>query len=176
MTDSLAYPIGRWTAPASLSPRELVQVVDRIAALPDTFRIAAESLSDRELDEAYRPGGWTRRQVIHHVPDSHLNAYVRFKLALSEPEPTIRPYDQEGWARLPNAALTPVGVSLDLLRALHDRWVVLLRAMSPADWSRQFHHPESGIQRLDLVAHHYAWHGEHHLGHLTAGRGRQSPR
>lgn len=176
MTDPLAYPIGPWSAPGSLSPAELALVVDRIAALPDAFRAAAESLSAAELDAAYRAGGWSRRQVIHHVADSHLNAYVRFKLALSEPEPTIRPYDQEGWARLPDSERTPVGVSLDLLEALHARWVVLLRALSPRDWSRRFHHPETGIQRLDIVAHHYAWHGEHHLGHLTAGRGRQSPR
>jgi len=176
MNDTLAYPIGRWVAPTSLSPSEREAVITRIAALPATFRAAAESLSAARLEAPYRPGGWTARQVIHHVPDSHLNAYVRFKLALSEQEPTIRPYDQEGWARLADTARTPIGVSLDLLDALHARWVVLLRALEANDWSRRFHHPETGVQRLDLVAHHYAWHGEHHAGHLTAGRGTQSPR
>ncbi len=172
MTEEMSYPIGRWAAPVTVTPDALADALDRIAALPVRFREAVQPLADHQLDTPYRPGGWTVRQLAHHVPDSHLNAYVRFKLALSEPEPTIRPYDQEGWAALPDTRLAPVRVSLDLLDALHARWVVLLRALTPEQWSRRFHHPETGIQRLDLVALHYAWHGDHHLAHVVRLRDR----
>lgn len=167
MTDDLSYPIGRWVAPAEVTPAMIGADIGRIAALPVAFRDVLAPRTEEQLDTPYRPGGWTLRQLAHHLPDSHLNAYVRVKLALSEEEPTIRPYDQEGWARLPDTALTPVGVSLDLLTALHARWVVLLRALAPEQWSRRFHHPETGIQRLDVVVHHYAWHGDHHLAHAA---------
>lgn len=172
MTDDLAYPIGRWHAPPALSGDDLRQAVARIAALPAAFRAAVAPLTAVQLDTPYRPGGWTVRQVAHHLPDSHLNAYVRFKLALTEEDPTIRPYDQEGWARLADTARAPVAVSLALLESLHARWVTLLDAMDADQWSRQYHHPETGIQRLDLVASHYAWHGEHHLAQVTRLRAR----
>ena len=172
MTDDLSYPIGRWVEPAEVTPATIGAAISRIAAMPAVFRATIAPLDDAQLDTPYRPGGWTVRQLAHHVPDSHLNAYVRMKLALSEDEPTIRPYDQEGWARLPDTAGTPIGVSLDLLAALHARWVVLLRALTPEQWSRRFHHPETGTQRLDIVLHHYAWHGDHHLAHATRLRER----
>jgi len=172
MTGDLAYPIGRFVRPDDVSPAQVSAAIDRIAALPAAFRAAVGPMTDGQLDTPYRPGGWTVRQLAHHVPDSHLNAYVRFKLALSEHEPTIRPYDQEGWAGLPDTVRAPVGVSLDLLTALHARWVVLLRAMGPEQWSRRFHHPETGSQRLDQVALHYAWHSDHHLAHVTRLRER----
>ncbi len=172
MTDNLAYPIGRWVVPGTATPAALGAAIGRIAALPKAFRAAIEPLSAEQLDTPYRPGGWTVRMVGHHVPDSHLNAYVRMKLALSEDEPTIRPYDEKAWALLPDTALAPVEVSLTLLEALHARWVVLLRALTPEQWSRQFHHPETGTQRLDIMVQHYAWHGDHHLAHITRLRER----
>ncbi len=172
MTDDLSYPIGRWVEPAEVTPATIGAAISRIAALPAAFRAAIAPLTAEQLDTPYRPGGWTVRQLAHHVPDSHLNAYVRMKLALSEEEPTIRPYDQEAWARLPDSELTPVGISLDLLTSLHARWVVLLRALSSEQWSRRFHHPETGTQRLGVVLQHYAWHGDHHLAHVTRLRER----
>lgn len=167
MTDNISYPIGRWVDPTEVSPAAIGAAIGRIAALPAAFRAVVAPLTEAQLDTAYRPGGWTVRQLVHHLPDSHLNAYVRMKLALTEDEPTICPYDQEAWAALPDSALTPVATSLDLLQALHARWVVLLRAATPEQWSRRFHHPETGTQRLDTVVQHYAWHGDHHLAHCT---------
>ncbi|MDZ4672907.1 MAG: putative metal-dependent hydrolase [Gemmatimonadota bacterium] len=167
MSEDLSYPIGPWVEPSEVSPAAIGAAISRIAALPAAFRAAVEPLTDAQLDTPYRPGGWSVRQLAHHLPDSHLNAYVRIKLALSEDAPTIRPYDQEAWAELPDSVETPVRISLDLLTALHARWVVLLRAMSPEQWSRQYHHPETGTQRLDTVILHYAWHGDHHLAHVT---------
>jgi len=172
VTEDLSYPIGPFVRSDAVSPAEVADAISRIAALPAAFRAAVEPLTATRLDTPYRPGGWTVRQLTHHVPDSHLNAYTRFKLALSEEMPTIRPYEQDAWARLPDTALTPIGVSLDLLTALHGRWVVLLGAMTPEHWSRRFHHPETGNQRLDQVLMHYAWHGDHHLAHVTRLRDR----
>lgn len=172
MGDDLSYPIGPFVRPDSVSPAQVADAIGRIAAMPAAFRAVVGPMTAAQLDTPYRPGGWTVRQLAHHVPDSHLNAYTRFKLALSEDTPTIRPYEQEQWAQLPDTALTPVGVSLDLLAALHARWIVLLLAMTPGQWSRRFHHPETGIQRLDQVLAHYAWHGDHHLAHVTRLRGR----
>ena len=130
-------------------------------------------LSDPQIDTPYRPGGWTVRQVVHHVPDSHLNAYLRFKLALTEENPTICPYDEQRWAQLPDTMGTPVGVSLMLLEAVHRRWVVLLTAMQESDWSRTFFHPEhQKAFRLDYVLAMYAFHGRHHVAHITKLRER----
>jgi len=139
-----------------------------MAALPHRFRNAVSGLSDTQLSTPYRDGGWTVRQLIHHVPDSHLNAYIRCKLALTEDSPTIKPYDQEAWANLADSALTPAEVSLSLLEAVHTRWVTLLRALTPDDFQRKFNHPETGVQSVDSTVAFYAWHGNHHLGHITA--------
>ena len=171
--DDLRYPIGRFTYAGSLTEDDREACIERIAAAPSRLRLAVKGLTDRQLDTAYRPGGWTVRQVAHHVPDSHLNAYVRFRLALTEPNPTIRPYDEAQWAELPDARSAPVDISLTLLDALHVRWTLLLRQLGTNDWARTYFHPE---QRrtvvLDEVLGMYAWHGEHHAAHITRLRER----
>lgn len=166
------YPIGRFTPDARPTPETRARHIDEIAALPQRFRKACSGLSDSQLNTPYREGGWTVRQLIHHVPDSHLNAYIRCKLALTEDSPTIKPYDQEAWANLADSALTPAEVSLSLLEAVHTRWVTLLRSLTPEDFQRKFHHPETGVQTVDSTIAFYAWHSNHHLGHVTALRER----
>jgi uncharacterized damage-inducible protein DinB len=148
-------------------------MIDTIARTPDDLRRAVQPLSAEQLDTPYRPGGWTVRQVVHHVPDSHLNAYIRFKLALTEDAPTIKPYDEARWAELSDSRDTPIDTSLTLLTSLHERWVRLLRAMKPADFARQVNHPEwSAPAPLDVFLALYAWHGPHHVGHITSLRTR----
>jgi len=171
MEDDLRYPIGRLVRPESLSPEERKKAIATIAATPGKLRAAVEGLSDAQLDTPYRPGGWTVRQVVHHVPDSHANAYVRFKLALTEDEPTIRPYLEDRWAKLPDSA-GPIEVSLDLLERLHERWVGVLAAITPEEWARTYRHPESGVHKLDALLATYAWHGPHHVAHITSLRQR----
>lgn len=164
----LAYPIGRFEAPAAIDNAARDAFVAQIAAAPAALRKAVAGLDDRQLDTPYRPGGWTVRQVVHHLPDSHLNAYVRFKLALTEEEPTIRPYDEAEWARLPEASSGPVSISLDLLESLHRRWLACIRALPAASFERAFRHPELGVVSLNRQLALYAWHGRHHVAHLTA--------
>ena len=137
------------------------------------MRRALDGLSDGQLDTPYRPGGWTVRQVVHHVPDSHLNAYCRFKLALTEQNPTIKPYDEAAWAKVADTARTPPGVSLTMLDALHTRWVILLESMTAADFGRPLKHPEKGSITLDWMLQLYAWHGRHHAAHITELRKRE---
>ena len=168
----LRYPIGRFTPDATATPETRTRHIAEVAALPQRFRKAVSGLSDTQLSTPYREGGWTVRQLIHHVPDSHLNAYIRCKLALTEDSPTIKPYDQEAWANLADSALTPAEVSLSLLEAVHTRWVTLLRALTSDDFQRKFNHPETGVQSVDSTVAFYAWHGTHHLGHITALRER----
>jgi hypothetical protein len=131
------------------------------------MRTGVAGLTREQIDTPYRPGGWTARQVAHHVPDSHMNAFIRFKLALTEDQPTIKPYDEARWAKLPDAAL-PIEPSLDLLEALHLRWVGLLEAMTEREFHRTFAHPESGVWRLDQYLAQYAWHGRHHVAHIMS--------
>jgi len=167
------YPIGPFVTPASLTSAERAAAIEQIAWVPPALRRAVQGLDESRLATPYREGGWTVRQVVHHVPDSHLNAYVRFKLALTEERPTIKPYDQARWADLADVAAVPVDVSLTLLTALHARWVALLRAMSDADFTRSFVHPEMGrTLTLDQTLALYAWHGRHHTAHITALRER----
>jgi DinB superfamily len=168
----LAYPVGKCEYPEIVSPEMRKRYIQEIAAAPAHFREAVHGLTDPQLDTPYRPGGWTVRQVIHHVPDSHMNAYVRFRLALTENEPVIKPYDQERWAELKDARTEPVEVSLQLIDALHRRWVVLLNSMSDADFARQFRHPEIGVMRLDTYLASYGWHCRHHAAQITALRDR----
>jgi uncharacterized damage-inducible protein DinB len=165
----LQYPIGRFSFPESTTAEQRQRWIREIASAPQELRAAVAGLSPEQLDTPYRPGGWTARQVAHHVPDSHMNAFIRFKLALTEDQPTIKPYDEARWATLADAAL-PVGPSLDLLEALHVRWVRLLEAMSEQDYQRTFVHPESGAVRLDQYLGLYAWHGRHHVAHVTSLR------
>lgn len=171
--EALRYPVGPFAYRGPQSPEQRSACIDRVAATPAAIRRAVEGLADAQLDTPYREGGWTVRQVVHHVPDSHLNAYTRFRLALTEPTPTIRPYLEHRWAELPDARAAPIGVSLALLEALHARWVLLLRSLAPADWALRYHHPEHGREwTLDEVLAMYAWHGEHHTAHITRLRER----
>jgi hypothetical protein len=168
----LRYPVGQFRRPESLDEAQRRRAIDAIAATPAKLRAALKGLTDAQLDTPYRPGGWTVRQVVHHVPDSHMNAYVRFKLALTEDEPTIKPYDEARWAELADSRETPIETSLVLLERLHERWVTLLRSMRDTDFARRLHHPETGIQRLDQVLALYEWHGAHHVGHIISLRER----
>jgi hypothetical protein len=170
--DDLRYPVGKFRFPESVSAPELTRFVDEIADTPARLRAAIAGLDDAQLDTPYRPGGWTVRQVAHHVPDSHINSYMRFRLALTEEEPVIKPYEEKRWAELPDARTLPVEVSLALLENLHARWVPLLRSLSAADWKRNFRHPELGLVSLENNAALYAWHGRHHVAHVAALRKR----
>ena len=172
MTDP-RYPIGR---PASLGPfsdAERLALIDKLERAPGLLRQAVEGLSDPQLDTPYRDGGWTLRQVVHHLADSHLNAYARFRLALTEDHPTIKAYEEKRWAELPDAARLPVAVSLQLLDALHLRLVALLRSLQPEDFARPFLHPESGAHDVDWLLAIYGWHGAHHIAHITSLRASQ---
>jgi hypothetical protein len=163
----LQYPIGRFTFPESTTAEQCQAWIRQIARTPQELRAAVASLTPEQLDTPYHPGGWTVRQVVHHVPDSHMNAFVRFKLALTEDQPTIKPYDEARWAVLADAAL-PVEPSLDLLEALHVRWARLLESMTEREYQRNFVHPESGVWRLDQWLAQYAWHGQHHVAHIRS--------
>jgi hypothetical protein len=163
------YPIGKFHAPATISAVDRARYIETIAAAPARLRAAVNGHSAKQLETPYREGGWTVRQVIHHVPDSHMNAYVRFKLALTEANPVIKPYDEAAWALLSDTADTPIETSLNLLESLHRRWVVLMRGMSEADWKKGYIHPDSdGVIALDQVLALYAWHCSHHLAHVKA--------
>lgn len=168
----LSYPIGKFTYAGPSTPEQRAQFIRDIEDTPARLRDAIRGLSPQQLDTTYRPGGWTVRQVVHHVPESHMNAYVRFKLGLTEDNPTIKPYNEDAWSRTPDVTTTPVEVSLALLDNLHQRWVVLLRALTPADLERTIQHPELGQLKLDRYLAMYAWHGKHHVAHITSLRDR----
>ena len=170
----LRYPVGKFDFDAPINQDDYPIFIAAIAETPGRLRSAVAGLSRDQLDTRYRPGGWTVKQVVHHVPDSHLNAYARFKLALTEDEPTIKPYDEAAWAELPDSQKVPIDVSLDLLDALHQRWVALLRSMDAADFNRGFRHPEHGrVLTLKQILALYAWHGRHHVAHITSLRQRE---
>jgi uncharacterized damage-inducible protein DinB len=168
----LRYPVGKYERRDTLTPDERTSMIAEIAETPARMRKAIAGLTDSQLETPYREDGWTVRQVVHHVPDSHLNSYTRFKLALTEEHPTIRPYDEAKWAELSDSRDTPIETSLTLLESLHDRWTRLLRAMSADDYRRTLHHPDSGVMSLDTVLTLYAWHGRHHVAHITSLRER----
>ncbi len=171
--DDPRYPIGRVEVVEGLTPERRAELVREIEEAPGRLRAAVEGLTDAQLDTPYREGGWTVRQVVHHVPDSHLNSYVRFRLALTEDEPTIKPYSEKLWAELPDSRL-PAEPSLRLLDSLHQRWVALLRSMTPEQFARGFVHPEHGRrQSLDQALQIYAWHGKHHTAQVTKLRERK---
>ena len=172
MTD-LRFPIGKFNWESAGSSAEREQNIDEIAATPAKLRAAVAGLTEEQLDTPYREDGWTVRQVVHHVADSHLNSYIRFRLALTEDTPTIKPYDEGEWANLEDAKHAPVDVSLVLLESLHDRWVRLLRSMQPVDFERRFKHPEFGEFALDKNLALYVWHGQHHTAHITNLRERE---
>jgi uncharacterized damage-inducible protein DinB len=168
----LRYPIGPFEFAGTLSNEQRQAMIDQIAATPEKMREAVKGLDDQQLDTPYRPEGWTVRQVVHHVPESHLHSYARFKLAITEDEPTIKPYFEDRWAKLDDAQTAPVELSLNLLDALHDRWVWFLRSLRDEDFQRTFRHPELGIVTLDKNVALYAWHGRHHVAHITSLRER----
>jgi uncharacterized damage-inducible protein DinB len=161
------YPIGKFSFEGALTADQKKQYLNDIEQTPAQLRAAVRGLSDQQLNTPYREGGWTVRQVAHHVPDSHMNAYIRFKLALTEDEPTIRPYMEDRWAELPESRQAPIDVSLALLDSLHQRWTMVLRNIGDADWKRTFRHPEMGLLSLEKTLALYSWHGRHHVAHVT---------
>ncbi|MFV1987470.1 MAG: YfiT family bacillithiol transferase [Gemmatimonadota bacterium] len=171
--EALRFPTGRFRFPAS--PVALATRADMLSAIANTpaaMRRAVEGLNDEQLDTRYRPDGWTLRQVVHHVADSHINSYCRFKLAVTEDHPTIRGYDQDGWGAQTDARTDDVERSLAILDSLHERWIGWLRTLTDEQWARTFHHPEAGDLVLDQLLALYAWHGPHHVAHITGMRER----
>lgn len=159
----LSYPIGKF----SYVPGHRAEHIKTIASLPSQLAAAVVGMTPEQLETPYRPGGWTVRQTVHHVADSHMNAFIRFRLALTETEPTIKPYEQSAWGELADSRTAPVELSLNLLAALHERWTLLLRSMADADFERTFRHPEIGLLTLEKNTALYAWHSRHHLAHIT---------
>src|SRR5690348_8212154 len=174
MTVDASYPIGRFTAPATIYPTMRTEAIEEIAAVPEHLRTAVARLTDAQLDTPYRPGGWSVRQVVHHLADSHINAFVRLKLALTEDNPTIKPYNEADWARLVDSRL-PIASSLAMLEGLHGRWAELLRTLTTEDFARRWNHPEypDAPRTIDWLLFQYAWHGQHHVAHITSLRQRQ---
>ncbi len=168
MTD-LRYPIGEFALPAKLPPNKRAGAIQDIAHTPAQLRAAVAGFSEGQLDTPYRPGGWTVRQVVHHLPDSHMNAYTRLKLALTEDAPTIRTYNEAAWSKLPDAG-GPIEPSLALLESLHERWVYLWRRLQAPHWTRRLLHPDLGEMGIDELLAFYAWHGKHHVAHITTLR------
>ena len=164
------YPVGKFAWPENVSDADQKKYIAQIEEAPTKLRSAIQGLSGAQLDTPYREGGWTVKQVAHHLADSHMNAFIRFKLALTENEPTIKPYEQQHWAELPDGKTAPVETSLDLFASLHQRWAVLLRSMKPEDFARTFRHPEMGVVKLERNLALYAWHGRHHVAHITSLR------
>ena len=171
--DDLRYPIGRFSPPASSLPGIRAAHIQTLRLLPERLRAAVSGLSDSQLDTPYREGGWTVRQVVHHVADSHANCYIRFKLALTEEWPTVKPYDEAAWANLADSGRLPVEVSLGLIEGLHGRWVGLLESLSEEDFQKGYNHPEQGRQNLARVLALYDWHSRHHTAHILNLRARQ---
>ena len=169
----LRYPIGEFKFEAPLAQDQRQALIERIEQTPARMRAAVAGLNDEQLDTPYRPEGWTVRQVVHHVPESHLTSYIRFKLAITEDEPVIKPYFEDRWAELDDARTAPIALSLDLLETLHGRWVWFLRSLNEKDWQRTFRHPELGLVSLDKNVALYAWHGQHHVAHITSLRERK---
>lgn len=170
--DTLRFPVGPFQTPEVSSPTERAEWAAEIEAAPGLLRRLVEGASDAQLDTPYRPGGWTARQVIHHMTDSHMNAYVRLRLALTEEEPVIKPYAEDRWAELLDAREAEIGPSLDILDGLHRRWGMLLLSLTDEQWTRAFQHPEMGRVRIDQQTALYAWHSRHHIAHVKAALGR----
>jgi hypothetical protein len=168
----LRYPIGPFQFPERVDPVQRRLYVAQIGDAPAQLRVAVAGLSDEQLNTPYRPAGWTVRQLVHHLPDSHLNSYVRFRLALTEDNPTVKAYQEDRWAELADARTGPPEPSLQLLESLHARWIALLSSLTETEWNRTFQHPEVGLVRLEQNAALYAWHGRHHIAHIMLLRER----
>jgi uncharacterized damage-inducible protein DinB len=168
----LRYPVGKFQPTAQTTDAQRQAFIQQIAEAPAKLRSAVQGLTDEQLGTPYRPEGWTVRQVVHHLPDSHMNAYIRFKLAITEQEPTVKPYEQQLWAELVDAKNAPIELSLTLLDSLHHRWVLFLKSLKPSDFSKTYNHPENGVSDLDRLLQLYAWHGRHHVAHITSLRER----
>ena len=171
--EDLRYPVGHFTSPVGNNAEARAESIETLRLLPQRLRAAVAGLDDVQLDTPYREGGWTVRQVVHHVADSHANAYIRFKLALTEDWPTIKPYDEAAWARLPDSRL-PIDGSLVFIDSLHARWVALLQSMSEEDFQRGYNHPEMGPQNLAAALALYEWHSRHHVAHINNLRQRMA--
>ena len=172
MPADLRYPVGEFTMPATVTAEMRAESIAAIAELPSKMRDAVRGLSDAQLDTPYRPDGWTVRQLVHHVPDSHMNAFVRLKLALTEDNPTVKPYDEKAFARLADQRL-PIEASLSILDGLHARWVAILRALTPQQFGRPLYHPEIGAITVDYLVQSYGWHSRHHVAHISRLRERE---
>ena len=168
----LSYPIGKFVAQSAITDAQRQELIATLDQTPAGARAAITGLSAEQLETPYRPGGWTVRQTVHHLTDSHLNGYVRFKLGLTEDVPTVKPYAEKLWAELEDGRHAAPELSLRLLEAVHERWTICLRAQSPAVFAREVRHPEMGVMSLDVVLQLYAWHGQHHLAHITRLRER----
>ena len=167
MTEDLSFPTGKFQRPSSLSPSEWDSAVRKLATQPTRLRAAVLGMNEQQLDTPYRPGGWTVRQLVHHVADSHLNMYIRLKLGLTEDNPTITPYDQDAWSKLADVNEVPIATSLQLLDSVHERALSVLRHVAEKDRERQFMHPENGPTRIDQLVALYSWHGDHHIAHVS---------
>ena len=170
--DDLRYPIGKFDINAKFTPDQRPGFIKQLEEAPAILRAAVKGLNDKQLDTPYRPEGWTVRQVVHHLPDSHMNAYVRWRLALTENEPTIKPYAENLWAELHDARTAPVELSVQLLESLHGRWAIFLRSLKPEDFNRTYRHPDYGVRSVDSLLGLYAWHGRHHTAQITSLRDR----
>jgi len=173
MNADLRYPIGPPERHQHLTAEQRLPLIENVAQMPACLAIAVDGLTAAQLDTPYRPGGWTVRQVVHHLADSHMNSFVRFKLALTEDAPTVKTYDEARWAETVEAKTPPIEISQSLLGSLHARWVMLMRAMGEDEWSRKISHPERGIVTLDENLCLYSWHSRHHVAHITALRERE---
>lgn len=171
--DDLRYPLGPAEPAATLAAAQRLHAIDQLGRLPAELEAAIAGLTAPQLETPYRDGAWTVRQLTHHLADSHLNAYVRFRLALTEgPEPAVRTYEQDRWAELHDARTAPPAVSLALLAAMHERWVLLLRSLAPSEFGRTVRHPDHGVLSVDWLLSYYSWHGRHHVAHITGLRRR----
>ncbi|MCI0411883.1 putative metal-dependent hydrolase [bacterium] len=168
--EDLRYPIGKFQYAGVATEEQRKLFIANIAETPARLRVAVADLNEEQLKTPYRPEGWTIRQLAHHLPDSHLNAYTRFRLAMTEEQPTIRPYYEDRWAELNDSRNAPIDFSLDLLESLHKRWVYFLESLSESDFSRSFQHPELGLVSLDKNLALYSWHGQHHVAQITSLR------
>jgi uncharacterized damage-inducible protein DinB len=173
MSDDVRYPIGRWKREPVIDAATCAALIDQIEAAPAELASAVRGLTDAQLDTPYRDGGWTPRQIVHHIADSHLNAYTRFKLGVTEDNPTIKPYNEQTWAETEDGKSAPLSMSLPLIEALHQRWVRFLRSLDAAALARTVQHPERGPMALTDLLQLYAWHGRHHTAHILGLRQRQ---